>query len=250
MRVLIVEDEPLAAERLTSLLTAHRPQAQVLAVIDTVDDTIAWLDEHPAPDLLLLDIHLADGESFDIFRERDIEIPVIFTTAHDQYAIRAFDVNSIDYLLKPIEPAALAKALDKYERRGRTQMPDWSAMLTELRPPQMEYQQRFLIKLGAQYRSLPIDQVAYIMAAEGLVFLVSHEGRQYPIDYKVEELAERLNPSHFFRINRKFIIHIDSITHIHTWFNSRLKLDLQPSPNVEVIVSRERVSGFKEWLGR
>lgn len=253
MRILVVEDESPAADRLIALLRQQRPGAEILAVLDSVEDTIDWLHKHPQPDLLLLDIQLADGQSFEIFEAQPIDIPVIFTTAYDQYAIRAFDVNSIDYLLKPIESDALARALARYEQRRPQVATDWQAVLSQLQQAQAgaaTYQQRFLVRIGDQYRSIPIEQVAYVMAAEGLVLLVEQGGRQYPVDFKVEELAERLDPQRFYRINRKFIVSVESIGKIHSWFNSRLRLDLTPPAEPEVIVSRERVHDFKAWLNR
>ena len=253
MRVLIVEDESPAAERLIQLLRDQQPDLDILAVLDTVEDTVAWLRTRPAPDLLLLDIQLADGQSFDIFEQVRVEVPVIFTTAYDQYAIRAFEVNSIDYLLKPVEPTALGRALGKLERLQASSAPDWQALLAQVQAAQGQkpvYQQRFLVKIGEQYRSVPVTEVAYVMAADGFVLLVEQGGRQYPVDFKVEELAERLDPQRFYRINRKYIVSVESIGKIHSWFNSRLKLDLQPPSDAEVIVSRERVSDFKAWLNR
>ena len=247
MRVLIIEDEEPAAERLESLLLEANPQIQVLAHLDSVESSVEYLQKESIPDLIFLDIQLADGLSFEIFDSVTVETPIIFTTAYDQYAIQAFQVNSIDYLLKPIAPESLHKSLSKYQKwQGQAPLPDLRGLIQALRPQQ--YQERFLIRVGDQLKYVSIGEVAYFMAESRLVLLVTNQGRQFPVDYKIEDLESMVDPRSFYRLNRKFLARLESIQKIHTYFNSRLKIDLQPAPDVEVIISREKVNGFKQWL--
>jgi DNA-binding LytR/AlgR family response regulator len=247
MHVLIIEDETPAAERLQTLLSEADPALRTLAVLDSVESSVEWLDSHPRPDLLFCDIQLADGLSFEIFAQREVQAPVIFTTAYDEYALRAFQVNSIDYLLKPVEADQLRRALDKYRRLQPQALPDLKRLLEQLhRPP--AYRERFLIRLGEQFRYVLTEEIAYFMAESGVVYAVTREQKRLPVDHKVEELEQLLDPRRFFRINRKFIVSLSAIRRIHSWFNSRLKLELEPAAEGETVVSRERVNEFKQWL--
>ncbi|MDX1906954.1 MAG: LytTR family DNA-binding domain-containing protein [Bacteroidia bacterium] len=249
LRIVVIEDETPAADRLISLIRAVRPGTEVLAQPDSVEESVAWFLTNPAPDLVFMDIHLADGISFAIFEAVPITAPVIFTTAYDQYALRAFSVNSLDYLLKPVDPDELARALHKHHQRLPLSPVNVQALLQALQPAR-QYQERFLVKVGDQYKYLTTDDIAYLIADEGTVWLVNREARRFPTDLTLEQLEQQLDPRLFFRINRQCMVRHTAILRIHAWFNSRLKLDLVPELPGETIVSRDRVAAFKGWLSR
>jgi DNA-binding LytR/AlgR family response regulator len=250
MKVLIIEDELPAARRIEQLIRQQRSQVEVLAVIDSITEAVKWFAQNPAPELILMDIHLADGLSFDIFQSIQIQSMVIFTTAYDQYAIRAFKVNSIDYLLKPIDALELKSALDKYDQmRGQATSFDYSmlnGMLDSLK--NRNYRERFLVKFGNAFTYIQAQEMRFCYAEDSLVFTRLADGKKYSLDYTLEQLEQLLNPTQFFRINRKILLHIEAVDKIHPYFNNRLKLELQPSPGFEIVVSRERVQDFKNWI--
>ncbi len=252
MNVLIIEDEIPAFKQLQKLLIQARSDIRVLDHLDSVEAAIAWFSQNGMlPDLIFMDIQLADGLSFQIFQAIDITKPIIFTTAFDQYMLHAFKVNSIDYLLKPIDPEDLSHALDKYDKfYGQKESLDYSQLLAALQQPKKEYQQRFLIKAGQELRFIQSQDIRYFFSDQGLVFALQNDGKKFNLDFTLEQLAEKLDPKHFFRINRKFIIQVSSIHKIHTYFNGRLKLDLKPASTLDVIVSRDRVADFKDWLNQ
>lgn len=250
MKVLIIEDELPAARRIEQLIRQQRPHVEILAVIDSITEAVKWFAQNPAPELILMDIHLADGLSFDIFQSIKIQSMVIFTTAYDQYAIRAFKVNSIDYLLKPIDALELKNALDKYDQmRGNTASFDYSmlnGMLDNLK--NRNYRERFLVKFGNAFTYIQAQEMRFCYAEDSLVFTRLADGKKYSLDHTLEQLEQLLDPTHFFRINRKILLHIEAVDKIHPYFNNRLKLELQPSPGFEIVVSRERVQDFKNWI--
>ncbi|TAE57899.1 MAG: DNA-binding response regulator, partial [Bacteroidetes bacterium] len=199
---------------------------------------------------LLLDIHLADGSSFEIFRETEITCPVIFTTAYDQYAIQAFKVNSIDYLLKPIKKEELLAALQKYhqmQEKKEGSMIDFRKIFEAL-PRQREYQKRVLIRFGQHIKAIEIAQAAYFFLESKITLMRTHDGKDYPLDYNLEEMQEMLDPGQFFRINRKYIVNISAIDQMFAYSKSRVKLLLKPPCQEETIVSAERAADFREWL--
>ena len=252
MKLLIIEDENPAARRLQQLIKACRPQYEVLDVIDGVDAAANWLVNSPVPDLIFMDIQLSDGISFDIFTKVKVEAPVIFTTAYDAYSLKAFKVNSIDYLLKPIEQDELEAAIQKYERFHQKQITynpqAFQDLLSQL--TQKNYKERFLVKAGSNLINLSVADVAYFYSEDGMLHAKCHDGKRHILDHTLEQLEDMVNPQQFFRINRKALIQISSIDKIQMHINSRLKLQLRPATNWEVVVSRDRVSGFKEWLDR
>ena len=249
-KILIIEDEQPAAKRLRRLLQDLEKPLEVLAVIDSVEDAVAWLKTHGEPDLTFFDIQLADGQSFSIFEQVEVKCPVIFTTAYDQYAIKAFQVNSIDYLLKPIEPEALQRAWQKFESLHAPAPVAISEMVTAFQQlnQQKNYRERFLIKKGETFKYITIDEVAYFFSDGGLTFLMDQKGSRYVVDDKLDILETIVDPRYFFRVNRKFIIRESSIKKISAYFNSRLILEILPSPKEDIIVARERVGDFKQWL--
>ncbi|BDX39043.1 DNA-binding response regulator [Tenuifilaceae bacterium CYCD] len=251
MRVLIVEDEIAAARRLSKMLLELEPDAQILAVTDSVSSTVEWLLSNDEPDLILLDIHLADGVSFKIFNRVKVKCPIIFTTAYDQYAIQAFKLNSIDYLLKPINTEDLKFSVDKFkERRNVASNLDFEKLLLEIRKPQQCYQQRFVVQFADKLKAIEADSVAYFMAMDKSVFLISSDNHRYAIDYTMEKLESVLDPKRFFRVNRKFIVSFAAIKNMYFYSKSRVKIELSPAVDSEVIVSSERSSDFKEWLNQ
>jgi DNA-binding LytR/AlgR family response regulator len=245
MRVLIFEDEKLTADRLIQLLGRIRGDWEIITVLDSIKSGRQWFDKNQEkPNLILMDIRLSDGLCFSLFNYVKIDIPVIFTTAYDEYAIQAFKVNSVDYLLKPIDTDDLLKALVKFENHY-LDVPDYSLLFQNFNK---NYKSRFLVKIGDQLKFIQNDEIAYFMYNSGLVDAVLKNDNRYPLDQSLDYLEKKLDPSHFFRINRKFIVGLDSIHKINSYFNSRLKLTLYPECDEDVIVSREKVQRFKLWL--
>jgi two-component system, LytTR family, response regulator LytT len=254
MNILLIEDEPLAVDKLTLLLREVAPHSAVVGQTDGIESSVEWLQTHPAPDLILMDIELSDGQSFDIFNQIEVTSPVIFTTSYDEYAIQAFRVNSVDYLLKPIKSADLQRALQKYERLNRPAQPqlDIARLVQELQRQNQprEYRTRFLVKQGQRLLPVETEQIAYFYLDDGLTFFMTHDRNRHLVDYTLEELEQMLDPKAFFRINRQFILAVRAVAQIHTHFNGKLKLHLNPPTDKEVMVSRDRVNDFKDWLGR
>ncbi|MGE0076303.1 MAG: LytR/AlgR family response regulator transcription factor [Bacteroidales bacterium] len=251
MRILIVEDEIAAARRLSKMFLELESDAKILAVTDSISSTVDWLQSNDEPDLILLDIHLADGISFKIFNQVKVKCPIIFTTAYDQYAIQAFKLNSIDYLLKPINSDDLKFSIDKFkEQQNIVGNLDFEKLLLEIRKPKQNYQQRFVVQFADKLKAIEVDSVAYFMALDKSVFLVSSDNHRYAIDYTMEKLEGVLNPKHFFRVNRKFIVSFAAIKNMYFYSKSRVKIELSPLVDSEVIVSSERSTDFKEWLNQ
>lgn len=257
MNVLIVEDEALAVERIQKVLAEVESAALVVGVTDSVVTTVAWLQANPQPDLILMDIELADGQSFEIFNRVSVLSPVVFTTSYDEYAIRAFKVNSIDYLLKPVKREELRASLEKLRHLTGQSHASADAHVSRLEQfirglvhPQKEYRERFLTKSGQRYLSIPTDEIAYFYYEERLTFLKTWKNERHLVDYTLDELEGMLVPKTFFRVNRQYILHIGSVKDIHAYFNHKLKLTLQPPAPEEVLVSRERATEFKHWMGK
>jgi DNA-binding LytR/AlgR family response regulator len=253
MKILIIEDESPAARQLGKLVRTLRPAANILAVLDSIDSAVQWLQQPNRPDLIFMDIQLADGLSFDIFHAVEVQTPVIFTTAYDQFTLRAFKVNSIDYLLKPIEPEELEQALQKFDRVYKTKPAIYDQNLIQnlvqtLSNP--SFKERFLVKAGQQLSYIRVEEIRFFYSEDGLIFTQTDRGRKHNIDYTLDQLTELLDPVRFFRLNRKIISSIDAICRISPYFNSRLIVELQPGPDFDVIVSRDRVTQFKKWLDR
>jgi DNA-binding LytR/AlgR family response regulator len=255
MKALIIEDESHARKELIRLLNASGKDIQILEEIDSVEDSIEWFRSNPEPDVVFLDIQLADGLSFEIFREIKILAPVIFTTAYDEYAIKAFELHSIDYLLKPVKPEALKKALDKLEDILHS-FKGSESFLTQAQVEQLinlktrEYKSRFLVRLGDQFYHIDTEEVAYFMAEDNVVFLISNTGKRYILDFTLEELEKKLDPMIFFRLNRGFLANIKAIKKVSKYFNSRLAIELQPPSEEKVILSRIRTVEFMKWMDR
>ncbi len=249
MRVAIIEDEIRASDHLTSLIERIDPDARVVAILDSVKESLRWLAKNDTPDLVFMDIQLGDGLSFEIFEVVDLEAPIIFTTAYDEYAIKAFKVNSIDYLLKPIDEAELRAAIEKYqtlgEKRQPQALPDLKQVVDLL---SNQYKSRFVVKIGEHIKSIPTEDIEYFFSREKATFFAAKDKRNYLIDFALDRIEDLLDPKEFYRVNRKFIIRHEAIDDIISYSNSRLRLILTNPPTEEVIVSRDRVSGFRTWL--
>ncbi len=253
MKILIIEDEYHAQKYLGNLLKKVIPTAQILELLDSVEDAVDWFKHHPSPDLIFMDIQLADGLSFSIFKKVEVDAPVIFTTAFDQYTLQAFKVNSVDYLLKPIDEIDLQKAVDKYQQIYGTNTTFNQASLVKVInsfQQKENFRQRFLIKQGKDFIYLPVEEIAYLYSSDGMTFIMDIHKKRHLLDTTLDAIERELNPKNFYRISRKQIIHIQSVSKIFAYFNHRLKLALQPESKVEAIVSRERVKDFKAWLDR
>ncbi|WP_209329748.1 LytR/AlgR family response regulator transcription factor [Lunatimonas salinarum] len=254
MKVVIIEDERLAVDRVKGFLEKYNAQIELLADLPSVKKAVEWFTSNPFPDLILLDIHLEDGQSFGIFEQVAIECPVIFITAYDEYLIKAFKLNSVDYLLKPVNFQELSQALDKFKKyhtpKKSFSLADIQQILHPLVEQKTNYKERFLVSSGSKIQTIPVEEVAYFFSQEKITFLVNRLGQKFPLDLSLDKLQEVLDPSKFFRINRKFIASLESISQIHKYSPTRLKLALVPDPKQEVFVSIERYSQFKDWLDR
>lgn len=254
MKVLIIEDEKPAANRLSTLIHQYNSNIEILDRLDSVKKSIAWLNTNELPDLTFMDIQLADGLSFEILEALPFKAPIIFTTAYDEYAIKAFKVNSVDYLLKPIDFDELSAAIDKYKELHQPQSAEKMPAVTlenlqkAIGMLTNSYKARFIVKVGEHIRSIPVEEIAYFFSMEKMTYLQSKEGRRYIIDYPLDRLVEMVNPWEFFRINRKYLVSMDAIQDIITYSSSRLKLNLIHSNDSDAIVSRDRMQAFKEWL--
>jgi len=251
MKILIVEDESINASRLKRLLEELEPNCEILGIIDTVVDTVAWLNSNPTPDLITMDIRLADGLSFAIFDEVNITCPVIFTTAYDEYAIRAFKVNSIDYLMKPIEKNELEHALTKFKSLNTTETnyTNITGILKELIQKPV-FRMRFLVTYRDGYKSVDVSEIDFIYSEFKTSNLFLKSGVIISIPQTMEELEQELDPNIFFRANRQFFIRAESIKSITNYFNAKLKIQLKRDPEREVIISREKTPLFKQWMDR
>lgn len=250
MNVLIIEDEEPAAERLMDLLLQLDPQIRFSETIVSVKTAVQYLKNAPPIDLIFMDIHLADGSSFDIFSQVDVDIPVIFVTAYDEYALQAFKVNSIEYLLKPVKKDELERALEKWKKlfAKNPATPDFNALLISLGKKPQAYKKRFLVRYGEHIRAIETDNIAYFYTEEKNNFFRTKDNQNYPCDYQLDKLESLLDPAKFFRINRQFIININAIDQMFSFSKSRVKVVLKPGTNLDTIVSTERSPHFKEWL--
>lgn len=247
-RVIIIEDEPPAAKRLMKMLESCTVSIEIVEVLDSVEDSIAYFKNFDNYDLLFMDVQLGDGLSFDIFKSVEIQKPIIFTTAYDDYTLQAFKVNSVDYLLKPIDQEDLENAIVRFNTQvsSGSSLLNMTQLVETLKKP--DYKHRFLVKKGKQLLVIPTTDVAYFYSEDGYTLLGDKNGGKHIVDLTIDQLCEVMNPSKFHRINRKMVISLDCIGAIHEYFNSRWKLELNPVPNFDVIVSRDRAKGFKVWL--
>lgn len=245
MKALIIEDETAAALNLEAILKQVAPGVEIIGTLESVEESIGWLRANPQPDLLFMDIHLADGDSFRIFDAVEVTAPVVFTTAYDQYALEAFRVNSIDYLLKPIDPAALRRAVERCRVRSGGIDPD--VLLNAIRSPR-EYKQRYVVRFNDRIVPVQTTDIAYFYSEEKNTYLVTSDNNRYVVDQSLDVLSDELDPGRFFRISRSCIIAMPAIVSIVKYLGNRLKITARPRPEFEMVVSRSRVDDFLKWL--
>jgi DNA-binding LytR/AlgR family response regulator len=249
MKILILEDEPRAASHLERLLAKVAPNMQVISRIESVRDGIKYLRNNPPPDLIFSDIQLADGLSFEIYNQVTVLCPIIFTTAYDHYALEAFQTNGIDYLLKPIEEERLKQAIEKAEHFSPALLLE---KILSIGNPVSEkaFKSRFMVKVGDKIKSIPVEEIMVFFSQEKASFIRTSDGHTYCIDYALDQLEPMLDPEIYFRINRRYLVKIDACTNILAWTNSRLRLKIDGIDDSDIIVARERVQDFKNWLDR
>lgn len=255
MRIIIIEDEAPALSRIKKMVYELEPDIEIIATADSIEQAVSVIKQNSKIDLILMDIELADGQSFEIFNLVTVHCPVIFTTAYDEFALKAFKVNSIDYLLKPIDKDELQKAFNKYKTLQKNNSvvdvnQQMQELLLNLKQPAGAYKTRFLVKQGQKLISIATDDIAYFFMYDKLCYLQTNGNSRYVIDYTLDELMGMLNPALFFQLNRQTIASIACIQSVHTYFNGKLKVELKPALSNEVVVSRERASEFKDWLGK
>ena len=250
MYVLIVEDEELALQNLEQLLVELEPNIKIADRLDTVSKTVEFLKKNSV-DLIFLDIHLADALSFTIFDQIEVKTPIVFTTAYDQYTLKAFKVNSIDYLLKPIDKEELKEAIGKYKSLSQPANVNWNDLQSLISKERSKnYQKRFLVNRRDKILTVKIEDVAYFEGEDRYTYLVRKDGKRFIIDFKLSELEDLVDPEFFFRLNRSFIAHIDAIEKIVVVSNSRVKVYLEPTNTRDIVVSTQNTRGFKLWLNR
>lgn len=252
MNVLIVEDEKHTAKGLARMLKEIDERIEVAEYIDSVEEAVNYLSAQPLIDLIFLDIQLSDGLSFEIFNNIEVSTPIIFTTSFNEYAIKAFEVNSVDYLLKPIQISQLEKSISKFKKifsERRSSNANIEAFLNQFRTENKEYKKRFLVKNKNAQISVQTGDIAYFYIENQLTYLHTKDNKRYCVNYTMESIEKMLSPKEFFRINRQFIIHIDSVMKINGYFNSTLKLSVTPPLEADVIVSRYAAKEFREWMG-
>ncbi len=251
MKVIIIEDEALAAQRLKKMITDFDRNIEVVAELESVEESIKWFKQNPDPDLIFLDIHLEDDLSFAIFDKVNISSPIIFTTAFDEYAIQAFKLKSIDYLLKPVVQEELNAALRKYREmaRGQGVAADLTALYEMMVQKMPKYRERFSVAYGQKLKTFSVEEIAYFISNEGSTSACLKDGKSYPVDESLDKLRDELDPAEFFRVNRQLLVKLGSIINVHIFPKSRLKLEIRPDPGFEVYVSIDKVVPFKEWYG-
>lgn len=250
MKCLVIEDEKVSAQKLIGLIRKYDPSIDIMEIIQSVEDSIQWLNTHQAPDLIFMDIQLADGLSFEIFEQTIVKTPVIFTTAYNEYAIKAFKVNSIDYLLKPIDLGELKNAIEKYKEKNLPKEIPAQVFDSIMQSLTKGYKSKFIIKVGEHIKVFSASDIQCFHSSEKYNFLQNNAGQDYAIDYSLNQLENLLDPARFFRINRSYIVSSSSISDIISYSNSRLKVKLHSNESKDLIVSREKVQDFKKWLER
>ncbi|MEC3875330.1 LytR/AlgR family response regulator transcription factor [Chryseobacterium salviniae] len=247
-RILIIEDEEVNAQRLQRILLKIRPGYTVVTILSSIEKSVEWLSKEDGPDLIFMDIRLSDGSSFEIFNLIEVKSPVVFTTAYDEYALKAFKYNSIDYLLKPIECEELEAAIIQFEQFEKSSTEQQTVIKNLLESFQMkEYRTRFLLPHRDAFILLNVNEIAYFYSELGVTFSISYDGTRNIISHTLETLEQQLDPKYFFRANRQYIIHINSIVKVHNYFNSKLKLDVKQCQE-KIVVSRLKATALKQWL--
>ncbi len=256
MKVLIIEDEIPAQRLLMDTLTEMDAGIEIIDCLNSVASAVAWFEKNQHPEIVLLDIQLSDGLSFEIFKHVKVESMIIFTTAYDEYAMQAFKVNSLDYLLKPIEKDELQAAIEKYKRFSKQFLAeknsgvDYSELVTMIKNEKIEYRKRFLIQSNESFFYLPVEQIALFYILQGITFAVTFESREYPVNLSLASLSEQLSPKQFFKINRQIIVNLDAIKKVHHSFQGKLVLEIKPGHSEDIIVGKDKAALFRQWLDR
>jgi DNA-binding LytR/AlgR family response regulator len=251
IRTLIIEDEVLAALRLQDLIKELDPDIEILAIIDTVASAVSWIGSHPQPDLIMLDIQLGDGLSFDIFRKTKINSYVIFTTAYDEYAIKAFEVNCIDYLLKPVDEIRLSNSLRKYRQfQSVSQSVNIEKLLETIESKNDKYKKRFVVSIANKIKVVDTAEVAFFYSKEKNTFLCTMDNRHYPLEFSLDHIEQLINSEIFFRVNRQYIVNYRSFSKIDILSKSRIRIVTKPPAGEEIMISSARTSDFRSWLDR
>ena len=253
MKVLIIEDEESAASRLKNLIVKIRPEVEILGVIDSISDALQWFRQNALPNLIFMDIQVSDGLSFSIFDKININCPIIFTTAYNEYAIRAFEVNSIDYLLKPVYEDKLIKSFEKYDQLCKLWAQEgfqsqFTSFLKTIKNNYGEYKTRFLVNKADSLIVIPVHEIAWFVAENKEVLLVTRNNQRHVIAEPLEKIEKQLDPKEFYRINRQYIVSISSVAKIYNYFNYKLKIKLDPPSEHVIILDRKKVGDFKKWL--
>jgi two-component system LytT family response regulator len=250
MKVIIIEDEKPAAEKLLKAIQKADSSLEVSALLNSVKESVEWLQQNPMPELLFMDIELSDGLSFKIFEMINITSPVIFCTAFDEYWQEAFEHNSIDYLLKPVKQEKLITALNKYDKLKQHFTSSFQQLLHwQQQPGGNGYKKKFLVKRGTDYISIRAEDIAYFYAAHKLICLVDNRNQKFILDQSLADIEKQLDPSQFYRVNRKYLARLTAIKKIKTYPKSKLQLELEPPVSEDIIISQENVAAFKEWMG-
>ncbi len=249
MKVVVIEDEAPAARRLIKLIGQCDANMEVLTVLDSVTKSVAWFKQHTAPELIFSDIQLSDDLSFSIYQQLNITTPIIFTTAYDEYAIKAFQHHSIDYLLKPIRKEALQQSIEKFKRlQAPHVIPNFQQLFNNLK--NTHYKSRFLVYAGNSLIPVPVQEVAYCYSEDGVTFLMTNTEQRHMLNDSLDQLEQQLDPTLFFRANRQFIVSIHAVNTLHPHFNQKLKLTVQPETTTEIIISKLKATAFKNWLNQ
>ncbi|QDO95248.1 response regulator transcription factor [Formosa sediminum] len=256
IKVLIIEDEIPAQRLLKETLQEIIIKTEVVGCANSIKSAINWFTNNPHPEIVLLDIQLSDGLSFEIFKQIKIDSMIIFTTAYDEYTLQAFKVNSLDYLLKPIDKEELQTAFEKYNRYNKKISTEQYATINFnelsqlIKTGKSNYRKRFLIQSNESFFYLPIEDIALFHSMQGITFAVTFEKREYPVNFSLESLKEQLNPDFFFKVNRQYIVNINAIKKVHSYFNRKLKLEIKPTYIHDILVGKDKASAFKKWIDR
>lgn len=250
MKILIIEDEKPAVINLTQMIHKYDPAIKIVAEIGTVKGAVQWLEKNEQPDLILLDIQLADGLSLEIFKHCPVTCPVIFTTAYDEHILEAFNYNCIDYLLKPIKQEKLNNALNKYLKLKSHFTQNLVSLLNDLTEPKSKYKKRITVKKGLDFQSIKTDDIAFFYTEYKMVFLITNDREKFVVDKPLTDLENELDPEAFFRINRKYLAGINAISKFKSYEKGRLQVELNPQVGEEIIVSQEKAASFKKWMDR
>jgi DNA-binding LytR/AlgR family response regulator len=250
MRIVIIEDEMFAARRLENMIHEYDPSIEVAATLESVKDSITWFRSNKEPDLIFLDIQLEDDLCFSIFDQVKVSSQIIFTTAFDEYAIKAFKLKSIDYLLKPVNREELSQAISKFKNWNNEKpvLINPEELRSMIVQQKVQYRERFSVTVGEKLKTISVDDIAYFYSTSGITFAVINTKNQYSIDLSLDAIKEQLDPAGFFRVNRQYLVKLKAIANVHVFPKSRLKLDLNPASSEEIFVSQEKVPEFKRWL--